>query len=65
MKQILKDILLGTVGKLLQIVLIGVGILFVIFGGGGGNIWVAAIGGVLLCVAFGIRYAMGHIVRWR
>lgn len=66
----IKDFLVGTFGKILQVVLIGAGIFLVISGlidDPQGRLLVGRIiGGILcLCASFGIRYALGHIVRFR
>jgi len=61
----LKDFLAGTIGKLLQIVFLLGGVLFLfggLFGGSGVSI---AIGILLLCMSFGARYALGNIFRMR
>jgi hypothetical protein len=71
----MKDFLLGTFGRLLQIVL-GILSIFLMFsgllscssGGTGQTImgWILFILGVLCgCAVFGIRYWLGHIVRMR
>lgn len=65
-----KDFLVGTFGKVLQVVLVGVGIFLLISGlidDPQGRLLVGRIvGGILcLCASFGVRYALGHIVRFR
>lgn len=61
----IKDFLVGTFGKILDIVLTGVGVFLLIDGlifGAVGKI----IGGILcLAAGFGIMYALGRIVRFR
>ena len=61
----MKDFLVGTLGKLLQVIFTLAGLVLLLGGctqGSGGYL----IGGiVLLCAAFGARYALGHIVRGR
>lgn len=66
----IRDFLVGTFGKVLQVVLVGAGLFLVISGliddPMGGLLIGRIIGGVLcLCASFGIRYALGHIVRFR
>jgi len=66
----IKDFLVGTCGKVLQVVLVGVGIFLLISGlidDPQGRLLVGRIiGGILcLCASFGVRYALGHIVRFR
>ena len=61
----MKDFIIGTLGGILQIVFILAGLGFLLQGcaqGSGGSI----VGGIiLLCAAYGVRYALGHIVRIR
>ena len=66
----IRDFLVGTFGKVLQVVLVGAGLFLVISGliddPMGGLLIGRIIGGVLcLCASFGIRYALGQIVRFR
>ncbi len=66
----IRDFLVGTFGKVLQVVLVGAGIFVVISGliddPMGGLLISRIIGGVLcLCASFGIRYALGQIIRIR
>jgi len=66
----IRDFLVGTFGKVLQVVLIGAGLFLVISGliddPMGGLLIGRIIGGVLcLCASFGIRYALGQIIRFR
>lgn len=61
----MKDFLVGTFGKFLQVILILAGLGLLLSGctrGSGGYL----IGGIFcLCAAGGVRYALGHIVRIR
>lgn len=66
----IRDFLVGTFGKVLQVVLVGAGLFLVISGliddPMGGLLIGRIIGGVLcLCASFGIRYALGQIIRFR
>ena len=68
--RMIKDFLVGTFGKVLQVVLIGAGLYLLINGligdPQGGLLIGSIIGGVLcLCASFGIRYALGQIIRFR
>lgn len=60
-----RDFLIGTFGKLLQVLFLLVGF-SLLFGGflGGSTLGIFA-GVVLLCMSFGVRYAMGEIFRVR
>jgi len=61
----LKDFLIGTFGKLLQVVFVIVGLLL-FFGGLFGDSGVAVVLGIVfLCMVGGIRYALGGIFRMR
>ena len=61
----MKDFLIGTFGRLLMVIFTIGGILLLIAGLFGGSI-ISTIGGIiLLCASWGIRYALGHIVRHR
>ena len=66
----IKDFLVGTFGKVLQVVLVGAGLFLLISGlidDPQGKLLVGRIiGGILcLCASFGVRYALGHVVRFR
>lgn len=66
----IKDFLVGTFGKVLQVVLVGAGIFLLISGlidDPQGKLLVGRIiGGILcLCASFGVRYALGHVVRFQ
>jgi len=66
----IKDFMVGTFGKVLQVVLVGAGIFLLISGlidDPQGKLLVGRIiGGILcLCASFGVRYALGHVVRFR
>ena len=61
----LKDFLVGTFGKLLQVLFVLAGIGFLIAGVFGSSVLYIIIGIVLLCMGFGIRYALGNIFRMR
>ena len=67
----LRDFLVGTVGRLLQIIfaLLGLGLVFVGLVGLSASTVLGVlciIGGVLcFCAVYGIRYAIGHIIRHR
>lgn len=68
--RMLKDFLVGTFGKVLQVALIIAGVSLLASGLAGdfaGRPFVGRIvGGVLcFCASFGIRYALGQIVRFR
>ena len=61
----LRDFLVGTFGKILQVlfVVVGLGLLIGgLFGGSGVGI---VLGIVLLCMGAGMRYALGSIFRMR
>ena len=61
----LRDFLVGTFGKILQVLFVIAGLLLLIggiFGGSGVGI---ALGIVLLCMGAGMRYALGNIFRMR
>lgn len=60
-----RDFLIGTFGKLLQVVFIGIGILLIIFSGLLGSIGYVVLGVLFLCAAYGVRYAIGYIIRHR
>ena len=72
---IMRDFLRGTLGRLLQLLLTGLSIIFILAGliscaiGGTGQTvtgWVLFILGLVFASAvFGIRYWLGHIVRLR
>jgi len=63
-----RDFLVGTFGKLLQVVLFVLGLVLVLaglfFGHGGGVLYIV-LGVISFCAAGGVRYAMGHIIRHR
>ena len=61
----LRDFLVGTFGKILQVLFIVAG-LFLLIGGifGGSGVGIA-LGIVLLCMGAGMRYALGSIFRMR
>lgn len=66
----IRDFLVGTFGKVLQVVFVVAGVFLLISGlidDPEGKLLVGRIiGGVLcLCASFGIRYALGHVVRFR
>ena len=66
----IKDFLVGTFGKVLQVVLVGAGLFLLISGlidDPQGKLLVGRIiGGILcICASFGVRYALGHVVRFR
>ncbi|MDO8579162.1 MAG: hypothetical protein Q7R50_08325 [Dehalococcoidales bacterium] len=62
----LRDFLVGTFGKMLQVLFL-LGGLALLLGGilGGGSGGQIAVGFLLLCMSFGVRYAMGEIFRMR
>ncbi len=61
----LRDFLVGTFGKILQVLFIVAG-LFLLIGGllGGSGIGIV-LGIVFLCMGAGMRYALGSILRMR
>ena len=61
----LRDFLVGTFGKILQVLFVVVG-LFLLIGGlfGGSGVGIV-LGIVLLCMGAGMRYALGNIFRMR
>ena len=61
----LRDFLVGTFGKILQVLFIVAG-LFLLIGGllGGSGIGIV-LGIVFLCMGAGMRYALGSIFRMR
>lgn len=68
----MRDFFIGTLGKLLQVVFTIVGLGFVLVSFGSFISGSAALGGLLLfigifflCGIFGIRYALGHVIRHR
>ena len=61
----LRDFLVGTFGKLLQLLFLIGGIIVLVGGIIGGSGVGIAIGIVLLCAAAGVRYALGNVVRVR
>ena len=60
-----KDFLVGTFGKLLQVVFVGIGILLIIFSGLLGSFGFVIVGVLFLCAAYGVHYAMGYIIKHR
>ena len=61
----MKDILRGAIGKFLEIVLAILGFIFLFAGIFSGNIGIVIPGILCWCLAFGIRYWLGHIFRSR
>jgi uncharacterized membrane protein YadS len=61
----MRDFLKGMFGKLLQIVLTLLGFGLLLGGIFGGSTIAIIIGVLCLCAAFGVRYWLGHIVRYR
>lgn len=61
----LKDVLVGTIGRLLQVGFVLLGVILVVWGLFGGGVLMIVGGVVSFCVAYGIRYAMGQIIRHR
>jgi len=61
----LRDFFTGTLGKLIQILFLILGIMVLIGGIFGGSVLAIIIGIVLLCASFGVRYALGSIFRMR
>jgi len=61
----MKDFLIGTLGRLLMVVFTIGGILLLMAGLFGGSIGFIIGGVVLLCASWGVRYALGHIIRHR
>lgn len=59
------DFLRGTIGRLLQIVFVLLGLVLVFGGLFGGSGLAVVFGVVCWCAAFGIRYWLGHIIRQR
>ena len=59
------DFLKGFLGKLLQVLLIGVGIALLIGGIFSANILIVIASIVCFCAAGAIKYWLGHIVRIR
>jgi len=66
-----RDFLIGTVATILRVIFIGLGIVFLFAAAFWSSIWCVIIGVVFLCMAGGVRYALGQIVkvkdhnRWR
>ena len=60
-----KDFLIGTIAAILRVIFIGLGILLLLATWIWGSIWYAVIGVALLCMAAGVRHALGHIVKIR
>ena len=61
----MRDFLRGTIGKVLQVILVVLGIMFVVGGIFAGSIVTVVIGILCWCIAFGIRYWLGHIIRYK
>ena len=57
--------MLGTFGKLLQVVFIVAGVFLLIGGLFGGSVIGIVLGIALLCMGAGMRYALGSIFRMR
>lgn len=62
----MKDILKGAVGKLIQIVLTLLGFILLLVGIISGSFGWGLIGAIICwCLAYGINYWLGHIMRMR
>ena len=61
----MRDFLIGTFGKFLQVILVIAGIIILLIGLFGGSIGILIGGILLLCASWGVRYALGHIIRHR
>ena len=61
----LRDFLIGTLGKLLRVLFLVAGFIILLGGIFTGSMWGIVIGIVLLCMAAGIQYALGNIVKMR
>ena len=61
----LRDFLVGTFGKILQVLFVVAGVFLLIGGVLGGSGIGIALGIVLLCMGAGMRYALGSIFRIR
>lgn len=61
----MRDFIAGTLGTLLRVVFILLGILFIISAIVSDKILWAIVGVIFLCIAAGIKYALGSIFRMR
>lgn len=61
----LRDFLVGTFGKILQVLFVVAGLLLLVGGLFGGSVVGIVLGIVLLCMGAGMRYALGSIFRMR
>lgn len=61
----MRDFIAGTLGTLLRVVFILLGIIFIISGIVSDKILWAILGVIFLCIAAGIKYALGSIFRMR
>jgi protein-S-isoprenylcysteine O-methyltransferase Ste14 len=59
------DFIKGTLGTLGQVVLVILGFGGILAGLFSGEIWALVLGIIFLCMAAGIRYWLGHIIRTR
>jgi len=61
----MRDFIAGTLGTLLRVVFILLGIIFIISAIASDKILWAILGVIFLCIAAGIKYALGSIFRMR
>jgi len=61
----LRDFLIGTVGKILQVIFVIAGLLLLFGGLFGDSVIAVVLGIVFLCMVGGVRYALGSIFRKR
>jgi len=60
-----RDFLVGTFGRLLQVICVLAGGFVLLLALLNWSIWYMLGGILLLCAAYGVRYAMGYIIRHR
>jgi 1,4-dihydroxy-2-naphthoate octaprenyltransferase len=61
----MRDFIAGTLGTLLRVVFVLIGIVLIISGLASDKILWAILGVIFLCMAAGIKYALGSIFRIR